>query len=126
MIIMRGSSAVSSFRIEKLLQAFDSEGLKIKSISANYVHLIDAEGDLTSEEKSVLEKILSYGPISETVNEDGELFFVVPRIGTISPWASKATDIAHNCGLTKIRRVERGIAWHIQNEDHYAFSLKES
>lgn len=125
MIIMRGSSAVSSFRIEKLLQAFDSEGLKIKSISANYVHLIDAEGDLTSEEKSVLEKILSYGPISETVNEDGELFFVVPRIGTISPWASKATDIAHNCGLTKIRRVERGIAWHIQNEDCSAFSLKD-
>ncbi len=113
MIIMRGSSAVSSFRIEKLLQAFESEGIKVKSICANFIHLVDVEADLTAEEQVVLEKILSYGPTSEIVNEDGDLFFVVPRVGTISPWSSKATDIAHNCGLNKIRRLERGIAWHI-------------
>lgn len=125
MIIMRGSSAVSSFRIEKLLEAFASEGIKVKSICANFIHLADVDGDLTAEEKVVLEKILSYGPASESVNEDGDLFFVVPRIGTISPWASKATDIAHNCGLTKIRRVERGIAWHIVSASGAKFSADE-
>ncbi len=125
MIIMRGSPAVSSFRIEKLLVAFKNLGLKISAVSAHYVHLIDAEGDLSDEDKKVLEQILSYGPAREERKEEGELFFVVPRVGTISPWASKATDIAHNCGLTKIRRVERGIAWYVKNEEGKPFSCEQ-
>jgi phosphoribosylformylglycinamidine synthase len=59
--------------------------------------------------------MLTYGePVPETQYEGvTEEFFVIPRLGTISPWASKATDIAHNCGMAHIHRVERGIAFQV-------------
>ena len=57
--------------------------------------------------------LLTYGPAHASDAVDGQRFYVVPRPGTISPWASKATDIAHNCGLGEIRRIERGIVYRI-------------
>ncbi len=45
--------------------------------------------------------------------DGGSLLLVVPRPGTISPWSSKATDIARNCGLAPVKRVERGIGYRI-------------
>lgn len=122
MEILRGSSALSNYKIEKLAAAFAAAGLDVDTIAARYVHLIDAKEALDEQEQQVLAKILSYGPVTQEVAEDGELFFVIPRIGTISPWASKATDIAHNCGLTKIHRIERGIAYYIKSKDGSAFT----
>ncbi len=75
-------------------------------------------GGLNAEEREVLDRLLTYGPRrSRRKNSAGTLFFVVPRLGTISPWASKATDIAHNSGLEKVRRIERGTAWWVMTED---------
>ena len=58
--------------------------------------------------------MLRYGPHLAETSSEGKLFLVVPRAGTISPWSSKATDIAHNCSLKGINRIERGIAYHVQ------------
>ena len=113
MDIIQGSPAVSTFRLEKIIKALSDEGIKVSSISTHFVHLVDTKEALTDKEQSVLQKILSYGPSKADSKDEGELFFVIPRVGTISPWATKATDIAHNCGLTKILRIERGIAYYV-------------
>lgn len=116
MEIIQGSSALSQYKIDKLKKALLNAGIKVDSICTHYVHLVDVKEKLTDDEQQVLNKILTYGPKDEQVNTQGQLFLVIPRIGTISPWASKATDIAHNCNLTKIFRIERGIAYYIQGE----------
>src|SRR5690606_34876870 len=70
---------------------------------------------LNAEQQQVLQQLLTYGPkVEGDVSHEGELFLVVPRLGTISPWASKATDIAKNTGLDAIKRVERGVAYYVQ------------
>ncbi len=113
MIILRGSPALSSFRVQKLLSDFGQDSLPVKGIYAEFVHVVDLESDLTSEKKSTLEKLLTYGPSLEAKEPEGSLFVVAPRPGTISPWSSKATDIAHICGLSEIKRIERAIAYYV-------------
>lgn len=126
-----GSAVLSSFRQEKLLNQMQQVLPEISSVSAHYVHFVDADKKLSDAETAVLEKLLRYGPqqrqqwhkdvpftnlrveLTEVAN-NGRLFLVVPRAGTISPWSSKATDIAHNCGLLAINRIERGVAYHVQ------------
>ena len=122
MEILRGSSALSDYKLEKLLSALRSASVPVAAVSTAYIHLVDCAEPLTAEQKEVLAKILTYGPVDVAHQDQGELFFVVPRIGTISPWASKATDIAHNCGLHGIHRLERGIAYYVQPEDGQSFS----
>ena len=113
MEILRGSSALSAYKIDKLMAVLRTAAVPVDSLSTVYVHLIDCAQPLNDEQKQVLSKILTYGPVDEGHGEQGELFLVVPRVGTISPWATKATDIAHNCGLTSIHRIERGIAYYL-------------
>ena len=122
MLILRGAPALSPFRIRKLqanLAALlpGSELPAIEQVYAEFVHLVDVDGTLTDAEHKLLQQLLHYGPALEGSDAQGELFFVIPRFGTISPWASKATDIAHNCGLQKIKRIERGIAFYIQSRE---------
>ncbi|MFT5277658.1 MAG: phosphoribosylformylglycinamidine synthase, partial [Granulosicoccus sp.] len=121
MLILRGSSALSSFKQEKLLAQFTAQNLKVKSIRAQYVHFVDSHNGLNVKDMSVLEQLLNYGPSSERISASGQLIVVTPRPGTISPWASKATDIAKNSGLSQIHRIERGVAyyveWHVESSD---------
>ena len=114
MQIFRGSPALSSFRSEKLLSQLKSSVSSISHVYAEYVHFADVEGELSAEQTATLQKLLTYGPAYSAEEPQGELFLVIPRIGTISPWASKATDIATNCGLTAVQRIERGIAYYVQ------------
>ncbi|TDF39407.1 phosphoribosylformylglycinamidine synthase [Alteromonadaceae bacterium M269] len=116
MLILPGAPALSDFRTEKLIQQIQQASLPITGVYAEYVHFVDLEGALTDEQTVVLEKLLTYGPSVSEGSKDGILKLVVPRVGTISPWASKATDIAHNCGLSQIHRIERGIAYYLQCE----------
>ena len=125
MDILRGSSALSDYKIEKLLSALRAASVKVASLSTAYVHLVDCADPLTDAQKEVLSKILTYGPEDVLHEDQGELFLVVPRIGTISPWATKATDIAHNCGLTNIHRIERGIAYYVLPESADGFTDSE-
>ena len=114
MLILRGSSALSSFRLAKLLQDLTAAALPIRALSAEFVHLVELTGDLTPPEKNVLEKLLTYGPSRAPVPVAGLTQVVAPRPGTISPWSSKATDIAHICGLAKVKRIERVIVYTVE------------
>jgi phosphoribosylformylglycinamidine synthase len=109
-IRLRGRNALSAFRLQKLLQAVSPQLTEIR-IHAEYWHFVSATRALTAEESVRLERILTYGPGSAAGGGDGTLLLVVPRIGTISPWASKATDIARRCGLEPVERIERGVAY---------------
>jgi phosphoribosylformylglycinamidine synthase len=100
-----GASALSDFRMAQLLPRLAAISPQIQGISARFVHLVATNAPLAEAQKQTLSALLTYGePYAGPV--DGPVIVVSPRIGTVSPWASKATDIAHNCGFD-VRRVER-------------------
>ncbi|WP_244912226.1 phosphoribosylformylglycinamidine synthase, partial [Enterobacter kobei] len=113
MEILRGSPALSAFRINKLLARFQAADLPVSNIYAEYVHFADLNAPLNAEERVQLERLLKYGPNLSSHTPTGKLILATPRPGTISPWSSKATDIAHNCGLSQINRLERGVAYYV-------------
>jgi phosphoribosylformylglycinamidine synthase len=104
---LRGPRALSESRLAKLLAQ-----LNARSLSAGYRYFVETEAELSADERRLLERLLDDGsPKAQAVA--GELYLVVPRLGTISPWSSKASDIARNCGLARIKRIERGTAFHV-------------
>ena len=112
MYIYKGQSALSSFQKHKLLHELRGIGA-VEDVTAEYVHIADTDGALSAKDDERLAKLLTYGARLKT-KPHGKLFFVVPRPGTISPWSSKATDIARNAGLTNVKRVERGVAYYVE------------
>ena len=111
MLQLSGPPALSPFRIRKLLAALQAEEPAIRGVCSAYVHLVDVTRELDPGETAVLERLLQYGPRFENVPAGTTEVWVLPRFGTISPWSSKATDIAHICGLDAIRRIERGVSY---------------
>ncbi|WP_272539183.1 phosphoribosylformylglycinamidine synthase [Providencia sp. PROV197] len=116
MEILRGSPALSAFRITRLLALFAEKQLPVTDIYAEYMHFADLSAPLSDSEQGKLSSLLKYGPSLTEHDPFGKLILVTPRPGTISPWSSKATDIAHNCGLTQVKRIERGIAYYVQGD----------
>ncbi|TVK92861.1 phosphoribosylformylglycinamidine synthase [Shewanella algae] len=116
MEIIRGAPALSAFRVQKLMQACEAAQLPVKQIYAEYVHLAYLSETLNPDDQAQLSKILTYGPAIESHEPQGTLLFVTPRPGTISPWSSKATDIAQNCGLKQVKRLERGLAYYVESD----------
>ncbi len=112
-LTLRGRNALSEFRLKKLSQALKRTAPAVTAITAEYWHFAALKVPLQPPQRKVLERILAYGPAPAEVSETGRLVLVVPRLGTISPWASKATDIAHSCGLESVERIERGVAYYI-------------
>lgn len=112
MLQLLGSPAFSFFRKNKLLQTLQAIDPDIMEISAHFMHLVHTP-DLSASELELLQRLLHYGPRIEQEQIQGTAIFVLPRFGTQSPWSSKATDIAHNCGLDQIERLERGIEFRI-------------
>ncbi|MBF6632404.1 MAG: phosphoribosylformylglycinamidine synthase [Comamonas sp.] len=100
-----GGNALSSFRAQQLLTDLVAIHPKITGISARFIHIVATEAAPSAEQQQRLAALLTYGDPFEGAS-DGLALIVTPRLGTISPWASKATDIARNCGLA-IQRVER-------------------
>ena len=105
MTTLAGGNALSSFRAQQLQPALEAIHPKISGIAARFVHLVVTDVAATPAEQERLAALLTYGD-PYTGPDDGAAIIVTPRLGTLSPWASKATDIARNCGLS-IRRVER-------------------
>lgn len=114
MEILRGSPALSAFRINKLLSRCQDARLPVSDIYAEYVHFADVSAPLSPDEQTKLKRLLKYGPSLAEHAPVGRLLLVTPRPGTLSPWSSKATDIAHNCGLSQVLRLERGLAFYVQ------------
>jgi len=122
MLILRGAPAFSDFRIQKYLREARQLVTGLGSLYAEYMHFADLDTELSDAQLKVLEKLLTYGSKKTQQQPIGALALVVPRVGTISPWSSKATDIAHNCGLTQVKRLERGVAWYARYENGDALS----
>ncbi|WP_297207743.1 phosphoribosylformylglycinamidine synthase [uncultured Pluralibacter sp.] len=114
MEILRGSPALSAFRTTKLLARFQAANLPVNNIYAEYVHFAELSAPLSDQEQRRLASLLTYGPTLSSHTPAGKLLLVTPRPGTISPWSSKATDIAHNCGLEQVVRIERGVAYYVE------------
>ncbi|HPW85460.1 MAG TPA: phosphoribosylformylglycinamidine synthase, partial [Rhodoferax sp.] len=106
-----GSNALSSFRVQQLLPALQGVHEKIAGISARFVHLVAGDSAPDAALSAQLAALLTYGD-PYTGPTDGPLIVVSPRLGTVSPWASKATDIAHNCGLA-VHRIERLVEYRL-------------
>jgi phosphoribosylformylglycinamidine synthase len=115
-LTLSGSSALSGFRLNKLLESVRAGDGGVNAVSANFVHLVELSCELTLREQTVLMQVLDYG-YSETaplIGDDVPGYLVVPRLGTLSPWSSKATEIARRCGLDAVQRIERGILYRFQ------------
>ncbi|MBS0337909.1 MAG: phosphoribosylformylglycinamidine synthase [Proteobacteria bacterium] len=111
---LRGASALSDFRLAKLLPQLRAVHPGVEGIAAEFRHFVETSAALDAAQGRLLDRLLAYGtPLGGSHARD-QYFLVVPRIGTISPWSSKATDIARQCGLPMVRRIERGTAYYLK------------
>ena len=116
MLVLKGAPALSPFRLAKLLGRLRSLAPSASAIDAHFIHIVDVARPLEAAERGLLDSLLTYGPriVAAAAGGPGvRRLIVVPRPGTVSPWASKATDIARVCGLDAVRRIERGIEYRI-------------
>lgn len=117
MLELRGAPAVTEFRLQKLCLLAQAEVGEVTRISAVFLHFVDTEDELSSADMATLERLLEYGPqsVAQETSESSYAheIIVCPRAGTISPWSSKSTEIAHNSGLARIKRLERGVSYNI-------------
>jgi len=111
---VRGARALQEFRLAKLLPQLQSAQPGIRSLTAEYRHFVEVDAALGAAGEKLLARLLQYGAPPQDVQPGDTLYLVVPRVGTISPWSSKATDIARNCGLAGLRRIERGTAYYVR------------
>ncbi len=106
MLELPGPLAETAFRLQRLGRELTARTADVRSVNARFVHFVHAERELTASEREILDALLTYGSSADFRPTNCEIL-IVPRLGTISPWASKATDIARICGLP-VQRVERG------------------
>lgn len=111
-----GPGALSAFRSERVLDELKAFLPGAHAVGAHYVHYVLTQKPLTDKEKTRLADLLDYGEQTPSVRADVSVL-VAPRCGTISPWSSKATDIAHNTGLANVVRIERAVVYEIALED---------
>ena len=109
--IHSGIQALRNFKVKTLQEKLQSKLTNLSLLCTEYIHFIESDTKLNSEDKSHLDKLLNYAP-SINISNSIDNIIVTPRHGTISPWSSKATDIVHLCGLKQIKRLERGINYH--------------
>ena len=114
-LILDGGNALSEFRVQQLLPRLQAICPDVSGLSGHYLHLVASESTLEADAHQVLTSLLTYGDPALPTGNDALNWnlFVSPRLGTVSPWASKATDIAHNCGL-RVRRIERLVEYRLQ------------
>jgi phosphoribosylformylglycinamidine synthase len=108
-----GASALSDFRQTRLLETLTRIDANIVGVRGQYLHFVNSTEPLSDEDSHRIHALMHYGAPFEAPLERGahETFMIVPRFGTVSPWASKATDIAHHCALAQVRRIERGVEY---------------
>ena len=119
LLSLRGRSALSAFRVAKLLDGLAAArpAHPVVGVAANWQHFVEVSRPLAAAERATLERLLTYGPRDAAEAGGAVSLLVVPRPGTISPWSSKATDIAHNCGLAAVNRIERGALYRVRTRD---------
>lgn len=111
MLELPGQPALSDFRVAKLTRSLKRVDDRLESLQACYVYFVATNDDLSREERSRLDALLLSGDKPVKLKKGARNLFVVPRPGTISPWSSKATDIAKACDIDAVERIERGICY---------------
>ena len=124
MLKIPGTFALSDFRVKKLLAELQAVEPTITAVSARFIHFVDIENDLNECQTAILSQLLSYGSVQPVGIQNFESLLVVPRPGTISPWSSKATEIAQRCGLSSVKRIERGIEYSLTANAPLSTSVK--
>ncbi len=124
MLKISGTFALSDSRLKKLLAQVQELSSIVTSVSAQFIHFVDIDGELDVEQMAILEQLLAYGEVHTQTPQIPESILVVPRSGTISPWSSKATEIAQRCGLTAIKRIERGIEYGLVTDTPLSDDIK--
>ena len=100
MLIFQGLPALSKFRNQKLLTSIQDIESSVTALYAEYVHFVEVNKALTAEESLIITSLLKYGPRTAAIQPKGNLLLVTPRPGTISPWSTKATNLAHTAELS--------------------------
>ncbi|MBM4363846.1 MAG: phosphoribosylformylglycinamidine synthase, partial [Deltaproteobacteria bacterium] len=116
MLVVTGSPAFTPARLEQRLARLRAACPGVTDATATYLHLVDLEAPLDEGQQKTLARLLTYGPTLARRELRGEARLVVPRPGTISPWSTKATNIAHRAGLAAVRRIERGVLWTVAGD----------
>jgi phosphoribosylformylglycinamidine synthase len=116
MFSLFGAPALSQFRLDHLLRTLRAQDPRVLGLGSRWLHFVDVSRPLADAELEVLGRLLTYGPRAAPPADVGQRVLVTPRVGTESPWSSKATDIARVCGLDAVRRVERGTVFFIESE----------
>ncbi len=111
MLTLRGNPSLSQFRRQRLTLQIQTVLPSVTDVYAEFVHFVDSQDTLSSSQTEVLDQLLKYGPKEKIEDHEQSSIWVLPRLGTISPWSTKATDIAHNSGLASVSRIERGIRY---------------
>ena len=109
---LRGAAALSSTRLQRVLRSIKDTGVRVEQLSAEHWYFLEVSAPLTAAEEARLLELLD-AQSGKAEPGGGTLLLVVPRLGTISPWSSKATEIMQQCGLEKVLCVERGTAWQL-------------
>ncbi|MEM9207732.1 MAG: phosphoribosylformylglycinamidine synthase [Pseudomonadota bacterium] len=117
MLVLAGQPALSSFRSQRLESELRAVLPSLTSVSARYEYFVELSSPLTDGQRARLEALLLSGEAVASQPRSSLLRIVVPRPGTISPWSSKATDIARACGLDGVKRIERGVAYAIDTRN---------
>ncbi len=120
MFSLFGAPALSKFRLDHSLRALRAQNPHVTALSSRWLHFVDESRPLLETELELLGKLLTYGSRGtpqrgDSAQPKGHRLLVTPRVGTESPWSSKATDIVHVCGLGAIRRVERGTVYFVES-----------
>ena len=120
-----GNQIYSEFRKNNLLKKIKAIYPQIRSLTSNYLHICESEESLTNDEVNRLNKLLDYGIPSEIKRNLNNMIYISPRVGTISPWSSRATDIALHCGI-QLNRIERCSIIYLHAEEKLSKEIKLS
>ena len=112
-LLLRGGAALTEFRRQRLLRALQAIDDGVADVHASYLHVVLSAAPLSQDTRARVTALLDDGHPAAPSPADGTVLWVMPRLGTISPWSSKATDIARVCGLSEVLRIERGVAYAI-------------
>jgi phosphoribosylformylglycinamidine synthase len=113
--IHQGINALGAFKAKSLQVKLTQAQPGLSLLGAEYIHFTDLNADLDEDKSEQLTQLLSY---EESLNIDDAIssVIIIPRLGTISPWSSKATDIMHLCDITQINRIERAVVYHFDEK----------
>jgi len=113
-----GKAALSAFRLDKLRTALAANKSGVTLEDTRHCYFVELSAELAPDESILLDRLLGLdkGAGEPLIAGKTQNLLVVPRLGTISPWSSKATDIAKHCALPQVTRIERGVVYYLKSK----------